>query len=161
MLFFWLTISHYLWSTFLFFSTTYKLSFQVFIWLTICCCRCCSLHIFYRIKHAKLAEKTRTPIILERNHRLSELIVWDCHKRVMRNGVRETLAEFQSQYLVTKSMSFVKKILHRCVICRCLNVRPYTYPKSPVLPERRLKDDYAFVVTGIDHFGVPNCKSVV
>ena len=91
--------------------------------------------------------------MLERSHRLSELILLDCHERVKHNGVRETLVEFQSQYWVTRGKSFVKKILYRCTLCRYLNSRLYSYPKSPQLPNLRLQDDYAFAATGIDRFG--------
>ena len=106
-----------------------------------------------RIQLANLPEETRKPIMLERSHRLSELILLDCHERVKHNGVRETLVEFQSQYWITRGKSFVKKILYRCTLCRYLNSRPYSYPKSPQLPNARLQDDYAFAATGIDHFG--------
>ena len=71
-----------------------------------------------RIQRANLPDEVRKPIMLERKHKMSELILWDCHHRVKHNGVRQTLVEFQLQYWVTKSKSFVKKILYNCVICR-------------------------------------------
>ena len=67
--------------------------------------------------------------------------------------MRESLVEFQSQYWVTRVKRFLKKILYRCTLCRYLNNRPYSYPKSPELPNVRLQNDYAFPATGIDHFG--------
>ena len=88
--------------------------------------------------------------------------MWECHRRVKHNGVRETLVEFQAQYWVTKSKSFVKKILYRCTLCRFINSRPYSYPKSPELPElpeSRLKGGNVFATTGIDHFGPLYCHS--
>ena len=113
-----------------------------------------------RLQLAKIPEEALKPIMLDRSHRLAELILWDCHNRVKHNGVRETLNEFQTQYWVTRSRSFGRKILSRCVLCRFLNSRQYSYPKSPVLPETRLKDDRAFAVTGMDHFGIIHCKNV-
>ena len=53
----------------------------------------------------------------------------------------------------------MKKILNRCELCKFLNSRQYSYPKSPGLPETRLKDERAFAVTGIDHFGIIYCRS--
>ena len=106
------------------------------------------IRAYVRIQLANLPEETRKPIMLERSHRLAELILLDCHERVKHNGVRETLVESQSQYWVSRGKSFVKKLLYRCTLCRYLNSRPYSYPKSPELPNARLHDDYAF-----DHFG--------
>ena len=73
------------------------------------------IRAYGRIQLAKIPDERLRPIMLERSHRLAELILWDCHFRVKHNGVRETLNEFQSQYWVTRSKSFVKKILNRCV----------------------------------------------
>ena len=117
------------------------------------------IRAYGRIQQAKIPEETLKPIMLERSHHFAELILWDCHIRVKHNGVRETLIEFQSQYWVTRSKSFVKKILNKCVLCKFLNSRQYSYPKSPELPDIRFKDDRAFAVTGIDHFGPLYCKS--
>ena len=97
-----------------------------------------------RIQRANLPDEVRKPIMLERKHKMSELILWDCHHRVKHNGVRQTLVEFQLQYWVTKSKSFVKKILYNCVICRYVNSKSYPYPKTPDLPTRILKYDYTF-----------------
>ena len=91
------------------------------------------IRAFGRIQRANLTDEIRKPIMLERNHKLAKLILWECHRRVKHNGVRETLVEFQAQYWVTKSKSFVKKILYRCTLCRFTNSCPYSYPKSPEL----------------------------
>ena len=47
-----------------------------------------------RIQRSNLSEKERNPVMLERSHKLTELIVLDCHVRVMHNGVRLTQVEF-------------------------------------------------------------------
>ena len=54
----------------------------------------------------------------------------------------------------------MKSILYRCVVCRRLNVRPYSYPKTPNLPNIRLRDDTPFSGTGIDYLGPLFCKNV-
>ena len=67
------------------------------------------IRAYGHIKRANLPVETRNPIMLERGHTISELILRERHKRVKHNGVREALTEFQSW--VTKSTSFVKRIL--------------------------------------------------
>ena len=107
-----------------------------------------------RISNAKsLSYDAKNPIILCRNHRLTEMIVWDAHNRIKHLGERQTLAEIRSCYWIPRGKSFVKKVLHRCITCKRLNSRPYSCPKSPNLPEVRLNDDDAFSGTGIDYLG--------
>ena len=130
---------------------------------------CCSLNLQEdengilrapgRIQRSPLPENRKNPVMLERSHRLAELILWDCHDRVWHNGPKETRTEFQSEYWVTNCYSFTSRILYRCVLCRWLNSRAYNYPKSPELPELRFNDVNAFKVTGVDHIGPLYCKS--
>ena len=70
-----------------------------------------------RIEHANVPYETKEPIMLDRNHKLTELIIWQCHEIVKHEGTRETLAEFQATYWATQSKSLVKKILFRCRLC--------------------------------------------
>ena len=81
------------------------------------------IRAYGRIQQAKIPEEALESIMLDRSHRLAELMLWDCHDCVKHNVVRETLNEFISQYWVTQSRSFVRKILNRCVLCRFLNSR--------------------------------------
>ena len=114
-----------------------------------------------RISNAKsLSYDAKNPIILCRNHRLTEMIVWDAHNRIKHLGERQTLAEIRSCYWIPRGKSFVKKVLHRCITCKRSNSRPCSYPKSPNLPQVRLNDDNAFSRTGIDYLGpLYNCAS--
>ena len=52
-----------------------------------------------RISNAKsLSYYVENQIILDRNHRLTELIVWDTHNQIKHLGERQTLAEIRSYY---------------------------------------------------------------
>ena len=113
-----------------------------------------------RIDNSNLPYETRLPIMLSRNHKLSELLVSNYHRNVKHNGVRQTLAEFRSQFWVTQGKSFVKKILNRCVVCKRFNTRPYNYPKAPDLPNERVSNEVPFSFTGVDYLGPIYCKNV-
>ena len=54
----------------------------------------------------------------------------------------------------------MKRILFRCILCRYLNSRSFSYPRAPDLPKTRLKDDKAFPATGVDHMGPLYTKSI-
>ena len=57
-------------------------------------------------------------ILLDKDHHLTALLIMDAHRRVLHNGVRETLAELRSMYWVIQGRQVVKKLLRSCVICR-------------------------------------------
>ena len=113
-----------------------------------------------RVNHANVSYDTKEPIVLDRDHKLTELIIWQYRDIVKHEGTRETLAELQSRFWVTHRKGLVKKILFRCTICRHLNSRCFSYPKSPCLPKTRFKDDQAFSATGVDHMGPLYTKNV-
>ena len=43
--------------------------------------------------NSALAPAAKYPILLDKQHHLTRLIVMDAHRRVLNNGVRETLTE--------------------------------------------------------------------
>ena len=49
----------------------------------------------------------------------------------------------------------------QCIICRCLNSRPYNYSRSPNLPLSVVDNSYPFICTGIDYTGAVYCKSIM
>ena len=55
---------------------------------------------------------------------------------------------------------FVRKILNKCTVCRKFEGPSYHYPLTPPLTELRLKDKYAFFVTGVDNFGPLYVKNI-
>ena len=101
---------------------------------------------------------TKYAILLNRDHRLTELLVWDAHNCIKHLGERQTLVEIRCCYWVPRGKSFVKKILHRCLICRRFNAKPYSCPNSPDLPNVRVNDTITFYGTEVDYLGSLYCK---
>ena len=75
--------------------------------------RCCG-----RLGNADIPDSSKYPILLDAKHHVTALIVKACHEKVLHGGVKSTLTELRSRYWAVKGRSLVKKILHRCVICR-------------------------------------------
>ena len=48
--------------------------------------------------NSALAPAAKHPVLLDKQHHLTKLIVMDAHRRVLHNGVRETLTELQASY---------------------------------------------------------------
>lgn len=59
-----------------------------------------------RYKHANIPFDNKAPIMLNRDHRLAEIIVNYCHSKVLHRGVKQTLTELRSKYWITKGRSF-------------------------------------------------------
>ena len=106
-----------------------------------------------RMHNADLPSEAVTPILLDKSHRLAELIVTEAHQRVQHSGVKATLTEIRSRYWLVKGRQFVRNLIYKCVTCRCLEGRPYSSIPSPPLPDFRVKQSRPFSCTGVDFAG--------
>ena len=104
-----------------------------------------------RVGSYKLPYDTKYPIMLSRNHKLSELIIRECHKKVMHRGIKQTLTELRGKYWIIRGRSFVKKLISSCVTFKRIHGRPYPYPATPELPAERLFEGRPFMAIGVDH----------
>jgi hypothetical protein len=69
-----------------------------------------------RLSNADIPYNVKHPILLPRDHHLTQLIVRRAHERVLHNGVKDTLNEVRSKFWIIKCRSLLKKLIHRCVI---------------------------------------------
>ena len=113
-----------------------------------------------RLENTKLPYSTKCPTVLHRAHKLSLLIVEDCHRTVLHRGQNQTLTKVRTQYWIIKGKSFVKKVLLNCKICKKFQGRPYAYPKTPSLPRERVEGEFPFKATGVDHLGPVHIRDV-
>lgn len=102
-----------------------------------------------RLSNSTLPVYTKYPILLDKNHYLTHLIVQDAHKRVFHNGVKETLTEVRFQFWLVQGRQFVRMILHRCVVCRKTEGKPFKGKPSPPLPECRVSQARPFQFVGV------------
>ena len=75
------------------------------------------------------------PMLLDKKHPLTMLIVTDAHLHVLHNGVRETLSQLRSEYWLVKGQQFIHEILHSCVICNKQEGKVYRGNPPLPLPE--------------------------
>ncbi|KAL5518067.1 hypothetical protein EMCRGX_G003740 [Ephydatia muelleri] len=106
-----------------------------------------------RLTNADMPQPSKHPILLETTHPFTTLIVKECHEKVMHNGVRETLSELRSRYWIVRGRSFIRRILHECLVCKKMQGQHYIIPPSPPLPEFRVQQAQPFSSCGVDYAG--------
>ena len=102
------------------------------------------------MSNAELSPAAQNPILLDKKHRLTTLIVEDAHRRMMYNRVKETLVELRSVYWVIWGRQFVRKSMHHCITCRRSEGKPYQCAPSPPLPDFRVNQSRPLQYTGVD-----------
>ena len=106
-----------------------------------------------RLEQSDLNAESKYPIHLPKEHKFTELVVEDCHRRVYHYMVNATLAELRSRFWVSKGRKFVKKVLKRCFICRKLEAKPFQSPPTAAMPDYRVTQAAPFSNVGIDFAG--------
>ena len=106
-----------------------------------------------RLSNADVPYSVKHPILLPRDHHFTLLIVRRAHERVLHNGVKDTLNEVRSKFWIIKCRSLLKKLIHRCVVCKRFEGKPCLGPPPPPLPKFRVAEDPPFMYTGVDFAG--------
>ena len=106
-----------------------------------------------RMKNLNTSFDSKYPLLLDTKSKLTELLVLDAHLKTKHGGVRDTLTFMQNRFHIRKGRNFVRKLIHRCLICRKFEGGTMKYPSPPDLPKERLDDTRAFNSVGLDYCG--------
>ncbi len=112
-----------------------------------------------KLDNSSLEPEAKWPILLQKDHRVTELIIQESHKRVKHMKVRATLADLRTRYWVPKGRQCVKRIVNRCITCKYLDGKSYDDPKSAQMPDFRAQEAPSFQRVGIDFAGPLFIKS--
>ncbi|XP_076047314.1 uncharacterized protein LOC143028837 [Oratosquilla oratoria] len=104
-----------------------------------------------RLKHAALNGQAINPVILPHNHRLSTLIVRDCHNS-SHVGEEWTLSHVRKKYRIIRGRKLVKHVKMDCIVCKRLYGVPMNKRMSDLPPERCEPGRPAFRYVGVDLF---------
>ena len=58
------------------------------------------------------------PYLLPKKSYFTKLVVINLHEEVKHNGVIETLNNLRTEFWIAQSRTFIKKILHECILCK-------------------------------------------
>jgi hypothetical protein len=100
-----------------------------------------------------LSSDEKYPVILPKNHKISQLVMRDAHQRLAHAGREQTLAETRKEFWILGGRNLSKRTIGNCIDCRRENARPM-HQIMAALPEFRLVPfQPAFTTTGCDLFG--------
>ncbi|XP_050339953.1 uncharacterized protein LOC126766136 [Bactrocera neohumeralis] len=105
-----------------------------------------------RLENALLDYHSRHPIILPKGHPLTESIITHFHHQNLHAGPQALLAAIRQQYWPLGGKKVVSHIISKCV--RCFRLRPKICEQiMGNLPEDRVRQSRAFLITGVDYCG--------
>ena len=106
-----------------------------------------------RLGNSDLELEGKFPILLPKEGKFTELLVYSCHDRVLHNGLKSTLAEIRSKYWIPQGRQSIKKLIRKCVICTKAQGKSYSAPQTAELPHFRVQKTPPFLNVGIDFAG--------
>ncbi len=102
-----------------------------------------------RLENAELQLEAKSPIILPRENRFTQILILECHKRVHHGGGRSTLTKLSTKFWVVKGRQYVKKVLRSCLLCRKHEGKAFNPATSAALPEFRVTQAPPFSRVGV------------
>ena len=101
---------------------------------------CCRGHL----NQSDLPSTMKNPILLPTKHGFTELLVRFKHFAVHHDGTPATLAAVREKCWIIKGRSLVRKIIHRCTICRRYDGKSFSSPVVPTFykQKRSSQDNY-------------------
>ncbi|XP_065361855.1 uncharacterized protein LOC135955432 [Calliphora vicina] len=110
------------------------------------------LRVGGRLKNSALDFNAQHPIIIPRQHPLTDSIITYFHEKNLHAGPQSLLATIRLQYWPLGGRKVVTRIVNKCV--RCLHFRHRVIEHiMGNLPHDRVQAHRAFLVTGVDYCG--------
>lgn len=107
-----------------------------------------------RLKRAPLSTDSKYPVLLPRDHRITELIVRETHENKAGHSGREhTLAVIRQEFWVPKGRRLIDQVLKTCLVCRRVNWKESLQRQADLPADRVCVAKAPFTCTGVDCFG--------
>lgn len=111
------------------------------------------LRVGGRLRHAKIQEEARHPILLPAKHRVTNLIFRAEHVKLHHCGIEQLLASIRQRYWPLSGRREARKVTRSCLDCFRLHTRD-TRVKMGDLPESRVTGFMRpFTTCGVDYAG--------
>lgn len=116
------------------------------------------LRVGGRLRNASCPYDQRFPVLLPKQHKLTELVVTHYHVTQLHAGPQATLAALNRQFWIINGRSVVRHLLHKCH--KCFRDRAKTLQQQMAdLPASRVEPTRPFLRSGVDYAGPLHVKS--
>lgn len=106
-----------------------------------------------RVTNDLIEFETRNPMVLDRRHPLTALIIQEMHERLDHANRETVINELRQRFHVAGLRSEVKRVMKRCQVCRITKARP-RIPLMGCFPDARSAVFLRpFTHTAVDFFG--------
>ncbi|XP_055842512.1 uncharacterized protein LOC129909456 [Episyrphus balteatus] len=97
--------------------------------------------------------ETKRPIILPKDHKITHLVIHECHLRFHHLFNETVVNELRRDYYIPNLRRILKKVQQQCQHCKNNRTKPLP-PRMASLPYARLQPfQRPFSYTGVDYFG--------
>lgn len=110
------------------------------------------LRVGGRLKKSSLNYEGKHPLLLDKTHNLSKLILRHEHLQLQHAGPQLLLASVRQRFWIVSGMSLAKMIVKSCMKCYHFKPKPMQSIMAD-LPESRVKISPPFHITGLDYAG--------
>ncbi|XP_053699198.1 uncharacterized protein LOC128746181 [Sabethes cyaneus] len=105
-----------------------------------------------RLANAQISAGRRHPIILDKDHPLTELVILHYHHKLLHAGQQLLIASVRDRFWPLSIRNLARKIIHRCVIC--FHNKPTVHEQLMAdLPSARVTPAPSFERVGVDYCG--------
>lgn len=106
-----------------------------------------------RLVNANLPFERKHPIILPKNHVLTDLLLRQEHVKLMHCGAQQLLCSIREQYWPISGRNSCKKIVRQCITCFKAKPPKFENYLMGELPSVRVNPDRPFINVGTDYGG--------
>ena len=106
-----------------------------------------------RLRDAVVSDSVKYPVLLSKDHHVTQLLIKETHLRLCHAGVRQVLSSLREFYWIPHGRRTVAKVVKSCFNCRKESAAFYPIPDPPPMPDFRLAKVEAFDHVGLDHCG--------
>lgn len=107
------------------------------------------LRVGGRLKHTKLPEDIKHPIILPAKGFFTTLIIRRTHEQAMHGGVQLTLRLIRETYCIVRGKNLVRNHINKCTICFRYRNQPMHQMMAELRPAQ-VQINHPFTHTGVD-----------